>query len=213
MIYDARMPNVKPSQRNIGILIGIVAVLLPFAVFALPKITGFRVTSYVSEYISSPFITWSENPVSTSLFRGQNVSRNVTFFSSNALSRVTLRVTPEISRFLSKGPTVNTDVPADDPQTLRLDFVVPIDTEPGTYTGSIEVMANNRPIRIPLEVSLYVGERIYSNKDLGITFEYPPITQPLDVVVSEQFVEIRLQDGATNQFNPIIGFSIHNNAK
>lgn len=205
------MPKTSPPNRYLGILLAVFAILLPFAVFALPRISNSPARSHIAQYISSPYVTWSENSVSISLIQGQSQSRNLTFTSSQDLSEATLRVTADVSRFLTADPAVNSSVPADVPQTIPLKLVAPLNAEPGVYAGTIEVTSRNRPVRTPLDIRITVSQRVYHNKDLGMSFEYPPINQPLDVIATDQFLEIRLLDSATNQFNPIIGLTVYDN--
>jgi thermitase len=90
------------------------------------------------------------------------VQREVTFQSDGALSDVRIRVVPELGVFVIPAVTRLATVQAKTPQLLAIFFVVPKGTQPGTFSGTLHLVADSgrsgsdrtfaRPLPITLEI-------------------------------------------------------------
>jgi len=101
-------------------------------------------------------LTWSPDSIEVILVPGESASRSVSFASSRTLKNVTLEVVPAIAPFLSISPDELSQIPANTPQTIQVDFAIPNGTSLGSYDGTIHIRLGSQTLPQTLKISLTV---------------------------------------------------------
>jgi hypothetical protein len=127
---------------------------------------------------TQPKITWSQQETDIAIPQGDIATKNVTFTSTTDLTNITIEPVPEIVGLLNVEPKTVSYVTANQPQSVRISFAVPLATTVGTYEGTIRVRSGSQTRSQTLKVVLRVVITDWessTNPTLGITLLYPPI--------------------------------------
>jgi hypothetical protein len=132
--------------------------------------------SAVLQKSPQPKITWSENQLEVILSPGETATRSLTFSSDQNLQNSLIDPVPELAPFLTVTPKTFTNVPANIPQSVQVNFAIAPGATLGTYDGTIHVAADNpffRPtVPLPLKVTLFVWQLV-EDDTTGIRFRIP----------------------------------------
>jgi hypothetical protein len=108
---------------------------------------------------SPPKITWSPERVEVNLPPGGRTGSNLSFVADQPFSEAVLWPVPGLSALLSVEPPAFLAVPANEPQSVRLEFAIPDSATPGSqYDGTVLLRADNRTLPQPLKVLVRVVE-------------------------------------------------------
>jgi hypothetical protein len=88
---------------------------------------------------AQPKIVWSPSSVYAGITSTTTVIKSVTFTSDQALQNVVLEAVPQIAGFIQIQPNTLAQVPASQPQTIRLIFSAPAAALFGAYDGTIHL--------------------------------------------------------------------------
>ncbi len=92
------------------------------------------------------------------------------------MQNVVIEAVPEIASFLTIQPNSFANVPANQPQSVRVSFVIPTGTTLGTYDGTLHVRIGDQTTPQTLKVVVNVWQT-YSNSLLGFELKTPPALQ------------------------------------
>lgn len=136
-------------------------------------VTYFAVWSFAAQRrpaASQPKITWSESQIELILSPGESASKELTFTSTQDLNDITIWPVPELAPFLSVQPESFANVPANQPQHVRLDFSASETAPLGTYDGTIHIRSGSRTLPHTLKIIIHiagVGAAIFLPPDPG----------------------------------------------
>ncbi len=102
-------------------------------------------------------ITWSQNPITSTVAPGASYSTTVTFTSNVDLTNVKLRLTPSLAGTTTISPTTFASITAGTPYSVEIDVTVPMSTTRGAYNGTLTVRSGNRAFASPLKLRFSTG--------------------------------------------------------
>lgn len=122
---------------------------------------------------TQPKITWSENQIEVILSPGESTSKDLTFTSDLNIQNIVIEPVPTLAPFVSVQPNSFADVPAGQPQSVRLLFSIPQGTALGTYDGTVHVRLGSQTLPQTLKIAVKVWVAI-EDASLGIALKVPP---------------------------------------
>jgi hypothetical protein len=113
--------------------------------------------------------TWTPASLAGTVATGQSKQVTVSLTSADDLSNVSLRVVPELERFVSVSPATITSLPKGTVLRVTVTMSAPGDAQPGSYSGVLQLRHGNTiPKPLPITVSVC---RCVSAK--GASISYP----------------------------------------
>jgi hypothetical protein len=105
-------------------------------------------------FAAQPKITWSSPDVYAGISSTTTVTKTLTFTSDQTLQGITVEAVPAIAPFVQIQPNTFTQVPAGQPQTVKLTFSAPSGAQFDAYDGTIHVRAGSRTLPQTLKASV-----------------------------------------------------------
>ena len=99
-------------------------------------------------------ITWSPPNVYAGITSTSTVIKSVTFASDQTLQNVVVEAVPKIAGFIQIQPNTLGQVPASQPQTVRLIFSAPTGAQFGAFDGTIHLRVGNTTLPQTLKTSV-----------------------------------------------------------
>lgn len=164
------MLNIKPTNRNFGILIGILISLVFFAIVVFPHSSKKELSNSNK---AAPKITWLSDKITVTLSPGQSLNKQITFISNETLPDISIQASADIKTMLNVQVGNLLPVTANKPQFINLSFSIPGNTILGTYEGVIYIRSRGKIIAQTLNVKIDVWQN-FTDSTLGLSLKYPP---------------------------------------
>lgn len=109
---------------------------------------------------AQPVITWTPESVSEIIVTGEAKTISVSFTAAQNLGAVDIRVTPELTPYVSTNPTLFQNIAAGQAVNLDITISAPADASPQSVEGTIQIRNAGRPPRNfarPLAVTVTIS--------------------------------------------------------
>lgn len=121
-----------------------------------------------------PKITWSPTSVEVILSPGESATRNFTITSDQTIQNIVIEPVPAIAGFLTVQPNALATLPANTPQAISVNFLIPQRATLGTYDGTIHLRDGSQTYPQVSKVVVNILSKFVSPlSSLRVSFYYP----------------------------------------
>ncbi len=160
-------PSDRPPSRSPGVSWSVAAVVVLAGIVATVLLLEEHPNA-----AAQPKLTWSTSSQQLTLSRGDTATQTLTLTSDTTINNAQLEAVPAIAPFLTIQPSSFATLAANDPQTIRISFMIPQSAAFGTYAGTIHVRHRSQTLPQTLKVTLNVWQALSSNT-VGFSVDYP----------------------------------------